>query len=135
TSSTVLAKQLGPLLPPAAASFSPDPTLLSLSAPNRSVKFEFDPDWKADGPTLDAEGKLVGGAPPAEAAPPPATTVAARHPNPAIQSIAESQDGLEVPGAPRLRDVKELVLVDRPPPPAAPPEEPPKQRSALPKIV
>jgi len=138
----VLARALGPLLPPPVP-VAPDPALSQpFSAATAAAEpgaFEMDPEWQASGPALGADGRLVGtpqprGAPvPQVRAPRPA-----EHPGAPIESLAESHAALARPSEHKSfaevehLELHEAPLVAKPPPEGYEPYfEPPAPRRGI----
>ena len=123
-----LARLVAPLLPPPV----PTTTDPGLEAPfARTVmsgsRFEMDPEWRAVGPAMGADGQLVGSASPAVApAPLPLTPAPAPLPPPAVSQIADDLPTANATAhsAQRLHEVQSLELHDKPLFEKPPPDEP-----------
>ncbi|MBS2031419.1 MAG: serine/threonine protein kinase [Deltaproteobacteria bacterium] len=123
-----LARLVGPLLPPPVPTTT-DPTLEAPFA--RTVmsgsRFEMDPEWRAVGPAMGADGQMVGKAPPPASSAPRAPAPIPRHAPPpasAISGIAEDLHAGSAHAAPRLHEVESLELHDKPLVEKPPPDEP-----------
>jgi len=112
-----LARAIAPLLN------APVPTTAdpSLEAPfartvmSGSVRaFEMDPDWHAVGPSLGSDGQLVADVAPAPAPIPLRQLEPAPFPKPMISGIAEDLHAGSEPAPPRLHEVQQLELHDKP---------------------